>query len=74
MACICNEDSRGDERRAKSSLVYEIRASRADGDDVTSVSLTRAWHTMAFDPRMVLEEPNFEIREQNHIILFSVCC
>ena len=31
-------------------------------------------YTMAFNPRKVLEEPNFEIREQNHIILFSVCC
>ena len=42
MACIFSEDSRGDDRRAKFSLVYEIRALEADGDDVTTVSLTRA--------------------------------
>ena len=61
MACFCSEDSRGDDRRAKFSLVYEIRASKADGDDVTAVSLTRRalYNTMAFDPRKVLEEPNF---------------
>ena len=29
MACFCSEDSRGDDRRAKFSLVYEIRASEA---------------------------------------------
>ena len=29
MACFCSEDSRGDDRRAKFSLVYEIGASRA---------------------------------------------
>ena len=40
-----------------------------------SPSLGRAlYNTMAFDPRMILEEPNFATREQNHIILFSVCC
>ena len=40
-----------------------------------SPSLGRAlYNTMAFDPRMVLEEPNFATIEQNHIILFSVCC
>ena len=40
-----------------------------------SPSLGRAlYNTMAFDPRKVLEEPNFATREQNHIILFSVCC
>ena len=40
-----------------------------------SPSLGRAlYNTMAFDPRMVLEEPNFVIIEQNYIILFSVCC
>ena len=41
MACFCSEDSRGDDRRAKFSLVYELQASKADGDDVTAVSLTR---------------------------------
>ena len=30
--------------------------------------------TMAFDLRKFLEEPNFATKEQNHIILFSVCC
>ena len=40
-----------------------------------SPSLGRAlYNTMAFDPRKVLEEPNFATIEQNHIILFSVCC
>ena len=29
MACFCSEDSRGDDCRAKFSLVYEIRASEA---------------------------------------------
>ena len=38
IARFCNEDSRGDDCRAKFSLVYEIRASNADGDDVTAVS------------------------------------
>ena len=42
MACFCSEDSRGDDCTAKFSLVYEIRASKLDGDDVTAVSLTRA--------------------------------
>ena len=52
MACFCNEDSRGDDSTAKFSLVYEIRASKADGDDVATVSLTRAravliqWHSI----------------------------
>ena len=42
-----------------------------------SPSLGRAlYNTMAFDPRKALEEPNFATIhvEQNHIILFSVCC
>ena len=40
-----------------------------------SPSLWRAlYNTMAFDPRKVLDEPNFATIEQNHIILFSVCC
>ena len=42
MACICSEDSRGDDRTAKFNLVYKIRASKTDGDDVTALSLTRA--------------------------------
>ena len=42
MACFCSEDSRGDDRTAKFSLVYEIQASKGDGDDVTAFSLTRA--------------------------------
>ena len=42
MACFCSEESRGDDHTAKFSLLYEIRASKADGDDVTAVSLTRA--------------------------------
>ena len=42
MACFCSEDSLGDDRRAKFSLVYEMRASKLDGDDVTAFSLTRA--------------------------------
>ena len=29
MACFCKEDSRGDDRTAKFSLVYEIPASKA---------------------------------------------
>ena len=41
MACFCNEVSRGDDRRAKFSLVYEIRASKLNGDDVTAFSLSR---------------------------------
>ena len=61
MACFCSEDSRRDDRRAKFSLVYEIRASKADSDDVTAFSLTRqsAYNTMALAARMVLEQPNF---------------
>ena len=52
MTCFCSEDSRGDDCRAKFSLVYEIRASEADGDDVTAVSLTLGarciiqWHSI----------------------------
>ena len=43
MACFCSEDSRGDDRRAKFSLVHEIRASEADGDDVTAFSPLSAY-------------------------------
>ena len=32
------------------------------------------YNTMQFDPRKVLEESKFATIEQNHIILFSVCC
>ena len=41
MACFYREDSRGDDRRAKFSLVYEIRASKLESDDVTAFSLTQ---------------------------------
>ena len=42
MACFCSEDGRSDDHRAKFSLLYEIRDSELDGDDVTTFSLTRA--------------------------------
>ena len=65
MACFCNEDSRGDDRRAKFSLVYEIRASKAiesaDVSDVTAFSLTRqrAMNYLADRSPKGLEQPNF---------------
>ena len=51
---------------------YEPR--KLDGDDVTAFSLTRARAVQYNGIRMVLEEPNFATIEQNHMILFSVCC
>ena len=62
MACILGEYCRGADGAAIFSLDHALRAPRFDGDDViiTSPSLGRAlYNTMAFDPRKVLEEPNF---------------
>ena len=62
MACFCSEDSRGDGRRAKFSLVYEIEPRKLDGDDVNAFSLTRT-RTMRYigvrSPKVFLEQPNF---------------
>ena len=61
MACFSSEDSRGDDCRAKFSLIHVIRASKADGDDVIAVSLLSACYGLssALPPRKLLEQHNF---------------
>ena len=61
MACFCSENSGGDDRRAKFSLVYEIAASKLDGDDVIAVSPLSACYGLssALPPRKLLDQSNF---------------
>ena len=60
MACFCSEDSRGDDRRPKFSLVYEIRASKATVmTSLPSPSLgSTLYFTLQINLRKFLEQPN----------------
>ena len=70
MACFCSNDTVVVAMTAQLNLAWFTRYEPQKQTVMTSLpspSLGRAlYNTMAFDPRMVLEEPNFVTREQKN--------
>ena len=65
-------------RTAELNLAWFTRYKprKPHSNDVITVSSLSACYaiTSALAPRKFLEQPNFATREQNRMILFSVCC